>query len=203
MSDFISIPSEEKMTIIAIDCDEVLIDTTNHLSLYVKEKFWYDWFYHDYKYYMLHENDHIDMDFDTSQTLVNDYYNSPEAKDALPIEGAQEAVQKLLEVWHKLYVVTARHEWQKALTYWQIDNFFPDIFTDIHFAHHHTEKRMPKSQLCNEVWATILIEDNIDYALEASEKGIQTFLLERPRNHWRQETHPLMTKVKHWSEIHI
>jgi hypothetical protein len=46
---------------------------------------------------MLHENDHIDMDFETSQTLVNDYYNSSEAKDALPIEGAQVAVQKFLD----------------------------------------------------------------------------------------------------------
>lgn len=191
------------MTIIAIDCDEVLIDTTNHLSSYVKEKFWYDWFYHDYKYYMLHENRHIDMGFEETQKLVNDYYNSPEAKDALPIQGAQKAVQRLLDVWHKLYVVTARHDGQKALTYWQIDIHFPDMFTDIHFAHHYTEKRMPKSELCKEVWATVLIEDNIDYALEASEQGIKTYLLERPRNKRREETHPLMTRVKSWSEIEI
>lgn len=191
------------MTIIAIDCDEVLMDTTNHLSMYVKEKFWYDWFYHDYKYYMLHENDHIDMDFETTQTLVNDYYNSLEAKDALPIVWAQEAVQKLLDAWHQLYVITARHDGQKALTYWQIDTHFPNTFTDIHFAHHYTEKRMNKSDLCKEVWATILVEDNIDYALEASSQGIKTFLLERPWNKRREETHHLMTKVKSWSEIHI
>lgn len=98
------------MTIIAIDCDEVLMDTTNHLSQYVKEKFGYDWFYHDYKYYMLHENRHIDMDFEETQKLVNDYYNSPEAKDAMPIVGAQEAVQRLLDAGHQLYVVTARHD---------------------------------------------------------------------------------------------
>lgn len=191
------------MTIIAIDCDEVLMDTVAHLSLYVKKHFGFDWFYHDYKYYMLHENEHVNMDYEAANTLIQDYYQSPDAKDALPFDGAQSAVHRLRAAWHQLYVVTARHEWQKALTYWQIDTYFSNIFDDIHFANHFTENHVSKSTLCKDVWATILIEDNIDYALEASEQGIKTFLLERPRNARREETHPLMTKVKYWSEIEI
>jgi hypothetical protein len=74
------------MTIVAIDCDETLIDTMHHISLYAKKHFGFDWLYHDYKQYMIHENNHIDMNYDEAKKFINDYYSSLEAKDALPFE---------------------------------------------------------------------------------------------------------------------
>ena len=59
---------------------------------------------------MLHENEHVNMDYEAANKLIQDYYQSPDAKDALPIDGAQSAVRRLRDVGHQLYVVTARHE---------------------------------------------------------------------------------------------
>jgi hypothetical protein len=98
-------------------------------------------------------------------------------------------------------VVTARNDHAKPITHYQIHKHFPDIFDDIIFAHHYTEHHIPKSQLCKDIGARILIEDNIDYALEVAEHGIESFLLARPWNTWRTEECPHMTRVGSWHEI--
>jgi uncharacterized HAD superfamily protein len=46
-----------------------------------------------------------------------------------------------------------------------------------------------------------MIEDNPDYALDLAENGILTYLLEKPWNKFRKETHKNLIKVKTWEEI--
>jgi hypothetical protein len=46
-----------------------------------------------------------------------------------------------------------------------------------------------------------MVEDHLDHCLDLAENGVKTFLLERPWNRDRTETHPLITRVKSWEEI--
>lgn len=74
------------MTTIAVDCDEVLINSMQGFSRYVKEKFGYNWLYHDYKHYRLEENKHIGLSRDQIMDMFNAYLESDYAKktEAIP-----------------------------------------------------------------------------------------------------------------------
>ena len=97
--------------------------------------------------------------------------------------------------------MTARSDSAHITTLNQLEKHYAGIFDDVIFAHHFTEKHIPKSELCRQLNADYLIEDNIDYALDVAACGIPTFLIERPRNARRNEENPLITKVKSREDI--
>lgn len=85
------------MAIIAVDCDEVLVNTLPHLIDLVKEKYgqYAHWEYetiHDYK---LSNNEHLNVTLQESIELFAEYYNSPIAEHASPVEGAKEQLTLL------------------------------------------------------------------------------------------------------------
>jgi hypothetical protein len=186
------------MTIIAVDCDEVLVESVRWLTAYVKDVYWHEWLYHDIKHYMLSKNAHIQLDQEWALAIFHEFLSSPLALESKPVEGARAALEMLVKKWYQLKVVTARNTDQEAFTHKQIESLFPWFFSDIYFAHHYTDRHVPKSQVCHDIGASILIEDNIDYALEASRQWIKTFLLEKPWNNWRQESDEKMIRVANW-----
>ncbi len=95
-------------------------------------------------------------------------------------------------------MLTARNEAQKPITEWQIATHYSGIFDDIIYAHHYTEHHVPKSALCQSIGAGVLIEDNIDYALEVATHAIPVFLLQKPWNAWRDENNTYIHRVTSW-----
>ena len=73
------------MSIIAVDCDEVLINSMQGFSQYVKGIYGYNWPYQDYKHYRLEENEHIDFTRDEIMDMFNAYLDSEYAKKTEPI----------------------------------------------------------------------------------------------------------------------
>jgi uncharacterized HAD superfamily protein len=83
-----------------------------------------------------------------------------------------------------------------------IDKHFPDTFTSVHFTSHVSKTlKKNKSIVCKELGVEIMIEDNLDFALELAHNGIASLLVEKPWNKQRTEEHPLITRVKDWKEI--
>ncbi|MEI7478416.1 MAG: HAD hydrolase-like protein [bacterium] len=186
---------------IAVDCDEVLIDSERSFLSFVQEKYGYSWKYEDIRHYFLSHNPEFGISDAEALRLFDEHFQSETSRLAKPILGALSCLQKRKDSGYTLVVVTARNDAAKELTLYQIEKHYPNIFSDIIFAHHYTEKHIPKSDLCKEAGATYLIEDNIDYALDAAENGIYTFLLEKPWNSWRHEESPYIHKVATWDEI--
>lgn len=73
------------MSIIAVDCDEVLIESIRSLSKYAKEKYDHSWLYEDFRDYFISNNDHIDMSAEESIVLFDEYFTSLHAEDAKPV----------------------------------------------------------------------------------------------------------------------
>lgn len=46
-----------------------------------------------------------------------------------------------------------------------------------------------------------VVDDNLDFALEMAGKGIEVYVLERPWNRHRKESHPHITRIKEWGDI--
>ncbi len=194
---------EKIMSIIAVDCDEVLINSMQGFSQYVKGMYGYNWPYHDYKYYRLEENEHIDFTRDEIMDMFNAYLDSEYAKKTEPIPWALEKLQELHLAWHTLCVLTARWDFQHAITTYQIEKNFPWLFAEILAVWDARGNHTSKSEVCKNIGATILIEDSMDNCLEASRNNIYSFLLQRPRNEWREEQHPYLQKIQHWAQIDL
>lgn len=63
-----------------------------------------------------------------------------------------------------------------------------------------TNNLIRKSQLCKELGITLLIDDVIENAIDVTSNGITCILLERPWNREKVFTHPLLIRVKDWTE---
>ena len=120
------------------------------------------------------------------------------------VEWAQQKIQELQKLWHTLSIVTARnsHYFTDYTEKW-VHKYFPNTFNTILFADHFTDKHREKSEICKEHGISIMIEDNLDYALDLAHSWIPTFLLEKPWNVYRKETHTLITKVPGWNKVQL
>ncbi len=101
----------------------------------------------------------------------------------------------------ELHVVTARHSDLREYTQKYIQKHFPNIFTEIYFADHFTENHRKKSEICEEIGATLLIDDSIENALDCAENDIQAILLKKPWNKNRSETHKNIFKIDNWKDL--
>lgn len=87
------------------------------------------------------------------------------------------------------------------MTLKQLDKHYPGIFDDIVFVHFYTDKHIPKSEVCRKLGVHYLIEDSLENAMDVAEVGIPVFVLEKPRNSRRDETHENIYKIQNWKDI--
>lgn len=172
-------------------------------SWYMKELYGFNWLYHDYKYYRLEENNHIDFSRDQIMDMFNAYLDSQYAKDTPIIDGALEKLQEWKKAGHELYIITARGDFQREITEYQIEKNFPWFFEKMFIVWDARGNHTSKAEVCKEIWATVLIEDSMDNCLDAAAQWIRTYLLSRPRNMRRKDEHPLIKKVTEREQIDI
>lgn len=183
---------------IGIDMDDVLIDFNESLFRYHNEKFGTNYKREDATTYKV--EDLWGYTVEKTRELLNDFYYSDHHNEALPVEGAIEAIEHLSKN-NSLHIVTARPSLIKSETHVWIDKHFKDSFKDIHFTCKDIfdqDKRM-KSDICKELGIELFIEDSLENAMSIAGIGIPVFLIDTP---WNQgELHPLVTRVKTWKEI--
>lgn len=82
----------------------------------------------------------------------------------------------------KLSKLRARHSQDETIAW--IEMHFPGIFKDIHFGNHWAKegKSLSKSEICRNIGAHCLIDDNPGYAIECAEAGINVLLYD-----WKME----------------
>lgn len=115
------------------------------------------------------------------------------------------SIEKILELSSSFQInlLTARHqdlldytfEWAKANYNWAINKILSSNCC--------YWGKVTKSFVCNEIWARIMIEDDMDYATELAQKWIKVFLLSKPWNIHRKEKHRNIQRVDSWSDIQI
>ncbi len=92
-----------------------------------------------------------------------------------PHQGARETLAELRR-HYRLVVVTGRQiSWKPATLRW-LDMYFPGVFSAVAFTTDTEDEPKTKGQLCTELGAGWLIEDNVEHAESALAEGIRVIL---------------------------
>ncbi len=115
------------------------------------------------------------------------------------------SVEKILELseWYQLDILTARHpdlieyttNWTQYKYNWAIAKVFS---SNCYYGW-----KVSKSDICKNEGVKMMIEDDMDYALELAKEWIKVYLLKKPWNVQRPEKHRNIVKVDWWNEIKI
>jgi len=192
-----------KNKIIWVDMDEVLAGTFGLMLEHGKSL----WYFQKLTFDRLTEHywDNIDGETEDREQLMNiwhDFLDKEENIQRIPvIEWSKKWIQKLKENGFNLHIITARHSKLEKTTQEWVRNHFSDFFQNIHFANDNSKQSQPKYSICQDIGASLMIEDNLDYALELADNGVACFLLEKPWNRHRTEEHERIKRVKNWEEI--
>lgn len=131
---------------------------------------------------------------------VEDFFHSSASRAIPPIPGAFQALQELHEQYH-LVVVTARSTEFEAVTRAWIQEHFPSLFREMAFGNHFAPGAIPKSSLCLQIGADILVDDHVVHARECAARGVRTLLFgDYPWN--RADVLPEnVRRVTGWDEV--
>lgn len=189
---------------LAIDCDDVIAETCDAALAY-----------HNYQFngkpiqreaitnHAYRELPEFKADLEYAIRYFDSFFQSDAAHDIPPVAWAKERLRARKGEWYTLYVVTARNEAvTKSYTHQRVNNHFEGLFEDVLFASHHCEWHREKSELCEFVWASLLIDDSLSNVLETAEKWIDSILFEKPWNRgYNEHLHAPIKKVSSRDEI--
>lgn len=155
--------------IIAIDIDEVLVPFlpaltrfyTRETNIKVKPP----------RRYPYHYAPLFNITEEESSELVKKFYETSFHANLRAIRGSKEMVAKLSEN-NTLIAVTGRQSYARDPTEKLIKNHFRDSFKDIIYCDHFTTKARSKAQICKEISADLLIDDNYESCRECLELAI-------------------------------
>ncbi|KAF9576546.1 hypothetical protein EC968_008024 [Mortierella alpina] len=198
--------------VIAVDLDEVLARTTLAIAD----------FHNDTYGTTLTMDDFVSYDYtqvwggtrEESIAKWRLFFDSPYFLKVEPVEGSLETLKLLKARRFSLVIVTARQQFVADLTKKFVDRHFPGIFESIYFANHFlTEEEKltfiskPKSVICRDVHAQLLIDDSLENATEVAKAGIPVLLFDLQGAYkWNklgdgQQLPDKVTRVKSWKEV--
>ncbi len=121
-----------------------------------------------------------------------------------PVVWAKTKLKEFKKKWYKFHVVTARHFLLRFATgIWLYKNY-KYIFDSVVFANFFTRFSTKKSEICKKLWASVIIEDNLENAIDCAGAGIKVYLLDKPWNQqYDKKIHKWIIKVKAWWDIKI
>jgi 5'(3')-deoxyribonucleotidase len=189
--------------VLAFDLDDTVANSLEALRLEVNRTYSVDLKpedymitadYHDY-YYSVWDNHQLNVDFEslsTNMTLDQLHID--------PFPGAQKTLEKLAENYD-LQIVTSRYASWESATYAWLDNKLPGLFSDVHFTDLQLiDGQIPtKGQLCRQIGAGWLIDDNPAFCLTAEKENIQSVLF--GDYGWHTDDYQIKTTCPDWQQI--
>lgn len=191
--------------IIAVDIDDVLADSTDLIRLTTNKNTGLDLQEHHYavpgpywSYYehVLTTNGITDKE---QQKVLVDSWISQHGK-AEPVKGAIDALKKLSQSY-KIILITARDPKIRTDTEIWLKEHFDGLYDDLHVIGNFKVVDKPKSkgEVCKEIGASWLIDDNPEHCLSALEHGIETVLFGNYGWHFDAPEH--LTRCKDWAAV--
>jgi 5'(3')-deoxyribonucleotidase len=153
-----------KRLVIAIDCDDVLVDSTKFLveeynRLYGTAVLLKDAHMTDNTQWEA-ESEEVHGRIDRIQ--LSDRYTS-----LVPTDETVKVIHTLATVY-ELHLITARAGVVAAVTQAMLDEYFTSCFTRVE----HVGQTKTKGEVCAEIGADVLIDDNVKHLLSALEHGV-------------------------------
>ena len=188
---------------IAIDCDDVLLPTAQYIvddyaNLYG--------FRVELQNFYSGRPEHWGVvDNKIAENRVNSYLESDRFGKVEPFLEAVEAVNRLAEK-HELFMVTARTNRLASITHDMITRYFPGCFAGVELTNHFggQENRRSKGDICQQIGADIIIDDNIHHIIDSTSKS-KTFGLLFGSYEWNQieefAVTEMMIRCRNWAEV--
>lgn len=194
------------MKIIAVDLDEVLSETAHALLRWKKNRIngkritW-----NELSSYNLWEIPKLEISRSTSVRIYLWFLIGAGLWNKInPVVWAKTKLKEFKKKWYKLHVVTARHFVFRFATWIWLYKNYKHIFNSVEFANFFTRFSTKKSEICKKLWATVIVEDNLDNAIDCAKAWIIVYLLDKPWNqNYDPEKHKLIKKIYSRNEINI
>lgn len=183
--------------IIAIDCDDTIINTASNFLDYYNNTFGTNV---ELKDYYSSDLSLWKADRETFDARVHSYLNSADYQNITPFDDAINVIDQLSDKF-ELHIVTARPDSLVDITKSMLQLHFPDKFNSIIFTNDLSSKKRTKAEVCNELSASYLIDDHIHHAEIAAEHGISVLLFgDYPWNE-TSNLHANIQRVQNWHQI--
>jgi uncharacterized HAD superfamily protein len=146
----------------------------------------------------------LQLSWRETQERVENFQKSDYFRKILPVEGAVEAIDRLVQQGKRLFLTTSRPDFLKENTQKLIDQYFKDKFLEVFYSSNHYTKRencgMSKGEICKKLNAS-LIDDSLDYLMQCVLLGLEGILF--GNYPWNQNGElPLgVTRCLTWKEI--
>ncbi len=188
------------MKVIGIDLDEVLAEFVEGITIFHNERYGTS----------LSKKDYFSYDFwevwncskEDAVKRVHGFHKTDLFKKLRVCDGAREGIRDLKEKGFKLYIITSRQKAVEKDTREWLENNFPGVFEDVLFSNNFSlenENPLKKSVLCQKVGAQLLVEDQLGYARDCAENGVNVVLLDKPWN--KGELPSNIIRVFSWKEV--
>ena len=107
-----------------------------------------------------------------SQKMVREFYDSRAFEMIEPIEGAQEAIERLRGNATKIYAVTGRQQPVRGKTEDWLELHFPGMFDDLVLTNSFTEHEIAKVDVCRGLNLDTIIDDSELNCLSCAYSGV-------------------------------
>lgn len=198
-------PNSENKKTIAVDIDDVLAANAEGFVAFSNKKWGTSLVVDDYDEHwaemwgITYEEENQRRDEVIGTKLFTSYRFFEEAKPAL----------KELSKEYELVVVSSRSKMIAKDTIEWINNHFENIFTEIHFAGiwDDLEKstadklKLTKGEICRQIGADFLIDDQPKHCIAAAEAGITALLFGEYKWTKTDNLPKNVAKVKNWHEV--
>ena len=182
---------------IAIDLDDVLALSLENFIEFYNEKSNKKISFKDFTGFSLNES--IGMPLEEERKLLEDYDSSKYYDKIKPMPGAKEGIKELSKT-QQIVILTSRPKKRENQTREWLKKYL-EYFGEILFIRHdYSGKSRTKGEVCKEVNAELLIEDNLDYARSCVSEGIPVLLFNYPYNQ-EKGSNPKITRINSWKEI--
>lgn len=147
--------------VVAVDFDDVLVESSKVLPAIYNEKFGTDLRYED-----MYVGNYGRFGVSTQEAAMQRLHSVMQCDAYTGIKPSTEVVEvvKRLASKHELHVITGRAGFLEPYTKAILDSNFPDCFTSLEHTNHFddgdaTVVRRSKAQVCEQIGADILIDD--------------------------------------------
>lgn len=165
-------------TLIAVDIDDVIADSTEALRIMANERSGLDLPPEAYKvkrgtFWGYYEQVWAEHGVDKHYTFAEHKQDmEADQSSVFPVVHAIESLRRLSEVYRIVFITSREESWRPATMRW-LATHFSELSFDIHFlGHQHENPSLTKGQLCRELGAELLIDDSEENCRSAVEEGL-------------------------------
>ncbi len=183
--------------IIAVDCDDVIVDTSPALIEYYNRT---------YSTHLELKDMYADSpawDVKTEEEAIlrcEEFLRTDEFQKVAPAKETVASIKRIAEV-HELHLVTGRSDFLEAATMAMVELYFPKVFASVEHTGMYGEKPRSKGDVCVQIKADVMIDDHIRHAEQVAERGIHVLLFgDYPWNQ-RKTLPKYIRRVKDWAEV--